>query len=146
MKLLSRCNFIKHVSLLYRPNIKHEHVVAVREYVTVLSNSKRRIKHLPITSISYLQYSDDKKPFLTFEKKADALKDAFEHKKVQFKDTEQRIRQKGEELVRDIKLQREVTGQKLRVKKAYIIKDLLETKAKVKERLEEVVEVNISNA
>ncbi|CAH1637662.1 unnamed protein product [Spodoptera littoralis] len=141
MKLLSRCNLIKHVSFLHRPNIvKHEYVVAVREYVTVLSSSRRRIKHLPITSLSYFHYSDDKKPFLTFEKKTDALKDAFEHKKVQFKDTEHRIRQKGEELVRDIKHQREVTGQKLRVKKEYIIKDLLETKAKVKERFEEVVE------
>ncbi|KAH9636659.1 hypothetical protein HF086_003477 [Spodoptera exigua] len=142
MKLLSRCNLIKHVSLLYRPNIKQDHVMCIREYVTVLSNTRQRIKHLPVTSVSYLHYSDDKKPFLTFEKKTDALKDAFEHKKVQFKDTEHRIRQKGEEIVRDIKHQKEVTGQKLRVKKEYIIKDLLETKAKVKERFEEVVELD----
>ena len=145
MKLLTRANFIKHVSLLYRPNIKHDCGVSIREYVTVLSNARRRLRNtVPLTSVSCLYSSDDKKPFLTFEKKTHALKDAFEQKKEQLKDTEHRIRQRSEELVRDIKHQKDVTGQKLRVKKDYIMKDILETKAKVKERIEEVVEVNIT--
>lgn len=144
MKLLTRCNIIKHVALLYRSNTKHDYAVSIREYFTVFSNTGRRIRHpLPLSSVSYLQYSDDKKPFITFEKKSLALKDAFEHKKEQLKDTEHRIRQRSEEIVRDIKHQKDLTGQKLRVKKEYIIKDILETKAKVKERIEEVVEVNI---
>uniref|UniRef100_A0A2A4J6T2 cardiolipin synthase (CMP-forming) n=1 Tax=Heliothis virescens TaxID=7102 RepID=A0A2A4J6T2_HELVI len=141
MKLLTRCNFMKHVSLLYRPTITREYAVSIREYVTVFSSPRKRIRHpLQVSSVSCLYYSDEKKQFLTLEKKAHALKDAFEHKKDQLKDTEQRIRQKSEEIVRDIKHQKEVTGQKLRVKKEYIIKDILETKAKVKERIEEVVE------
>lgn len=128
------------------PNINHDYVVSIREHVTVLSNTRQRIRHpLPLSSVSCLYYSDDKKPFLTLEKKTHALKHAFEHKKEQLKDTEHRIRQRSEEIVRDIKHQKDVTGQKLRVKKEFIIKDILETKAKVKERIEEVVEVFINS-
>lgn len=140
MKLLSRCNFIKHVSLLYPSIIRHNTDVSIREHVTILSNRRRRIRY-PLASISCLYSSDNKKQYLILEKKAHALKDAFDHKKEQLKDTEHRIRQKSGEIVRDIKHQKEITGQKLRVKKEFIIKDILETKAKVKERIEEVVEV-----
>lgn len=132
---------MKHVALLYRPNIIRNYDVSVRDYVTILSFRRRRLRcPVHLSSISCFYSSDDKKHFLTFEKKADALKDAFEHKKEQLKDTEHRLRQRSEEIVRDIKHQKEITGQKLRDKKDYIIKDILETKAKVKERIEEVVE------
>ncbi|XP_075982666.1 cardiolipin synthase [Anticarsia gemmatalis] len=141
MKLLSRCNFIKHVSLLYRPITAHDYTISVREYVTILSNRRRHIRYPVNLSVISCQYSsDDKKQFITLEKKTHALKDALAHKKEQLKDTEHRIRQKGEEIVRDIKQQKELTGHKLKVKKEYILKDILETKAKVKERIEEVVE------
>ncbi|RVE55329.1 hypothetical protein evm_000227 [Chilo suppressalis] len=85
-------------------------------------------------------YSEDKKNFINLEQKAGTLKSAFEKKKEQLKDTELRIRQRSEEIVRDIKHQKEITEHKLRIKKEHLIKDILETKAKVKERLEDVVE------
>lgn len=143
MKLLSRCNFIKHVSVLCRPNTGHEYATSIRKYVTILSNKRRQVKYpIKLSYVSCLYYSDNKKQFITLEKKAHVIKDAFEHKKEQLKDTEHRIRQRGEEIVRDIKQQKEITGQKLKVKKEHIIKDILETKGKIKERIEEVVEVN----
>lgn len=88
-----------------------------------------------------LYSSDSKKPFITVEKKTNALKDALEHKKEQLKDTEQRIRLKSEQIVSNIKHQKEITGERIRARKDHLIKDILETKAKVKERIEGAVEV-----
>lgn len=110
--------------------------------MTIITN-KRVLVTYPSTLSSFScwkNYSNDKKHFINLEKKAGALKDVFEQRKEQLKDTELRIRQKGEEFVRDIKHQKEITETKLRTKKDYIIKDILETKAKVKERFDDVVE------
>ncbi|XP_041969137.1 probable cardiolipin synthase (CMP-forming) [Aricia agestis] len=93
-----------------------------------------------IASVSCFYSSDNRKSFISIEKKAEAFKDAYEHKKEKIKDTEQKLRLKGAELVRDIKNQKEITEQKLKTKKDFLIKDILETKAKVKEKFEEVVE------
>ncbi|XP_063831440.1 probable cardiolipin synthase (CMP-forming) [Ostrinia nubilalis] len=145
MRLISRSGVMYHVSKVFTNPVSRsrvQNVIRFRQYMTVISN-KRLLAKYPTSLVSFtcLDYStDSKKQFLNFEKKSEALKDVLEHKKEQLKDTEQRIRQKGEEIVRDIKHQKEVTGQKLRVKKEHLIKDILETKAKVKERLEEVVE------
>ncbi|CAG4931962.1 unnamed protein product [Parnassius apollo] len=98
--------------------------------------------HLKLSSTASVcvYSSDSKKHFLSLEKKTEELKDAFEQRKVQIKETEYRIRQKGVQLVKDIKQQKEITGQKIRVKKEHIMKDIHETKAKVREKIEEVVE------
>jgi hypothetical protein len=119
--------------------------VNFRQYNTIIAG-KRVLLSFPSTSkliTNTKYYSDNKKHFINLEKKTDALKDVFEQRKEQLKDTEIRIRQKGEEIVRDIKHQKEITEHILKAKKDHIIKDILETKAKVKERLEEVVEVTI---
>lgn len=108
---------------------------------TVHKSSRNAIKNLKLTSAVCVFSSDSKKHILNLEKKAEEFKDAFEQKKEQIKETEHRIRQKGFQLVKDIKHQKEITGQRIRVKKNYIIKDIQETKAKVKEKIEEVVEV-----
>ncbi|CAK1552246.1 unnamed protein product [Leptosia nina] len=92
------------------------------------------------TSSIVCVYSSDTKKFENLEKRAEALKDAFEQRKEKIKFTEQKIRLKGVEFVRDIKQHKEITSQKLKVKKDDIIKDILETKAKVKEKIEGVVE------
>ncbi|KPJ18117.1 putative cardiolipin synthase [Papilio machaon] len=98
------------------------------------------ITAVPLSQFNISSILHGKKHFLDLEKKAVEFKDAFEHKKEQIKETEHRIRQKGVQLVKEIKQQKEITGQKIKVKKDYIIKDLQETKAKVKEKIEEVVE------
>lgn len=140
MTLISKGNLIKHVSLLYRSNVA-QNSACVREYVTILSNRWRQIKcPVRICSVTCLYSSDNKKHFITLEKKTQSIKNALEHQKVQLKQTEHIIRQKGEEIVRDIKQQKDITGQKLKVKKDDIIKDILETKGKIKERFEEVTE------
>lgn len=108
---------------------------------TVVKTSRNTIKNLKLTSAVCVFSSDSKKRILNLEKKAEEFKDAFEQKKEQIKETEHRIRQKGFQLVEDIKHQKEITGHKIREKKNYIIKDIQETKAKVKEKIEEVVEV-----
>lgn len=102
-----------------------------------------RIYKTPIklSSLVCVYSSDNKKHLL--EKKTDAIKNVFEQKKEQIKETEYRIRRKGEELVRDLKQQKEITGQKFKVKKDHLVKDILETRAKVREKIEEVVEVYI---
>ncbi|XP_047537238.1 probable cardiolipin synthase (CMP-forming) [Vanessa atalanta] len=111
-----------------------------RQFSTLI-NTKRRINFNPkLSSLVCVYSSDNKKHFLDIDKKADALKDALEQKKFQIKDTEQRIRKKGVEIVRDLKQQKEITGQKFKVKKEHLVKDILETRAKVREKIEEVVE------
>lgn len=142
MRLISRCIYFKQVSTVYCKsfsNRRRECNVFIRQYSSIFSRSP--LKLLPVGGA---YYSDEKKHFLNLDKKAEAFKDVFEHKKEQLKDTEHRIRQRGEELVRDIKQQRELTGQRLREKSEHLVKDILETKAKVKERFEEVVEVRFS--
>lgn len=146
MRFIARNCIISHASKLFSNPVirsRDQNFNLFRQYMTVISN-KRLLAKYPSTLVSFvcLDYSSDsKKHFINLEKKTDALKDVIEHRKEQLKGTEQRIRQRGEEIVRDIKHQKEVTGQKLRVKKDHLIKDILETKAKVKERIEEVVEV-----
>ncbi|KAI8425173.1 hypothetical protein MSG28_006998 [Choristoneura fumiferana] len=138
MRLISRCIYLKQVSTLYcksNSNRRRECNVFIRQYSSIFARSP--LKLLPV-GCAY--YSDEKKHFLNLDKKAEVFKDVFKHKKEQLKDTEHRIRQRGEELVRDIKQQRELTGQRLREKSEHLVKDILETKAKVKERIEEVVE------
>lgn len=143
MRFLARKSFLNHVSKLLSNQVirSGDNYVLFRQYKTIIA-SKRLLLNYPAVPVSLTCYSSDsKKHFINLDKRTEALKDVIEHRKEQLKDTEQRIRQKGEELVRDIKHQREVTGQKLRVKKEHLIKDILETKAKVKERFEEAVEV-----
>ncbi|XP_038206572.1 probable cardiolipin synthase (CMP-forming) [Zerene cesonia] len=112
--------------------------------ITTVNNSNVGKRHYPrhsicVSSIVCLS-SDHKNSLQNFEKKAEAFKDAFEQKREKIKDTEHKIRQKGVEIVRDLKQHKEITSQKLREKKDHIIKDIRETKAKVKEKLEGVVE------
>lgn len=147
MRFLARSSFLIHVSkLLSNQGFRSsDNRVVLRQYKTIFGN-KRLLLNFPTAPVSLIWYSsDNKKHFLNLEKRTDALRDAIEQRKEQLKDTELRIRQRGEEIVRDIKHQRDVTGQKLRVKKDHMIKDILETKAKVKERIEEVVEVKFNN-
>lgn len=143
MRFITRISFLKQISTVYGSN-KLETNSLMRQYMTIVASNRRALRvHLNLSPISCLYSSDEKKQFIQFEKKTGALKDAFEHRKVQLKDTEHRIRQKGEEIVRDIRQQRDITGQKIRDRKDHIIKDILETKAKVKERFDEVVEVGL---
>lgn len=97
---------------------------------TALTNSK-------FSCVGYLNYSNKSKQVFDLDKKGDAL----EQRKKIFKDTESTLRHKGESLVRNFKHQTDVTGQRFREKKDDFVKDLLETRAKVKGRIEEVVEV-----
>ncbi|XP_045776665.1 probable cardiolipin synthase (CMP-forming) isoform X2 [Maniola jurtina] len=82
----------------------------------------------------------NKKHLLDIDKQREALKDVLEQRKSQIKVTEQRLRQKGVEIVRDLKQQKEITEHKFKKKKEHLVKDILETKAKVREKIEEVVE------
>ncbi|CAG4986593.1 unnamed protein product [Colias eurytheme] len=113
--------------------------------LSTLNTSNVYKRHYPrhpicVSSIVCLYSSDHKNSFQNIEKKAEALKDAFEQRREKIKDTEHKIRLKGVEIVRDLKQHKELTSQKLREKKDDIIKDIRETKAKVKEKLEGVVE------
>lgn len=138
MRLFTRSCFLKQVTNVCRPNAKQN--ICTRQFIVT---NKRQVLRYPLeTSLSCFYSSENKKHFITIEKKAESIKDAFEHRREQLKDTEQKIRLKGEEIVRDLKHQKEVTGEKLRVRKEHIIKDILDTKAKVKERIEGVVEVS----
>ncbi|CAF4910618.1 unnamed protein product [Pieris macdunnoughi] len=126
---------------------KHFQSFYCKQFSTIISLKNTTIK--AHSSREYLWHyspfvcvysSDTKKSFQNLEKRAEALKDAFEQKKEQIRDTEQKIRLKSVEFVRDIKQHKNVTSKKLRVKKEVLIKDILETKAKVKEKIEGVVE------
>ncbi|KAJ2953248.1 hypothetical protein O0L34_g828 [Tuta absoluta] len=142
MRILNRC--LKQI-----PNLcsSQQHAgkrcdnALVRQYITLLTKRLPTVK-APVygPALSLIYYSDIKKDFLQCEKKSESIKEVLEHKKVQLKDTEHRIRQRGEEIVRDIKHQRDVTEQKLRETKDHLIKDILETKAKVRSKFDTVVE------
>ncbi|KPI92387.1 putative cardiolipin synthase [Papilio xuthus] len=134
---------IKQVQTLCRNHVGYFNKTysTLKVHTLVIRNRNNPVKYkISLSSAVCVYSSDSKKHFLDLEKKAVEFKDAFEHKKEQIKETEHRIRQKGVQLVKDIKQQKEITGQKIKVKKDYIIKDLQETKAKVKEKIEEVVE------
>lgn len=142
MKLLARCNFVKNVSFLTRFHRPHTNI-SIREYLTILSNRRQQqIKHpIKLSFISCLYSSDEKKQFVNLEKKAHSIKDALDSKKILLKDAEHKIRKKSEEIVSDLKQQNKITSQKFKVQKEYIIKDIIETKGKIKERIEDVIEV-----
>lgn len=146
MKFLTRGVVVRHFSAFFVNHTNRElnyNALQLRQLIS-LSNKRQALrcpaKLTPI--ITYVCYSDDKKQFIQFGKKTEALKDAFQYKKEQLRDTEHRIRQRGEEIIRDIKHQKEITEQKFREKKDHLVQDILETKAKVRERFEEVVEVD----
>ena len=128
-----------YLNQLYPLSCIHNRQYRVLNTQNILAMRRIIASPLKISSLFCVYSTDNKKHLL--EKKTDAIKDVFEQKKVQFKDTEHRIRQKGVEIVRDLKQQKELTGQKLKVKKDHIVKDILETKAKMREKIEEVVEV-----
>lgn len=141
MRLLPRLRNLKQMSSVYLTKSQDSKVQA-RQYVTMLINKPQMFRNrLDTLSILCAYSSENKKQFLNLDKKAEALKDVLEHKKEQLKDTEHRIRQTGENIIKDLRHQKQVTGQILREKKEHIVKDILETKAKVKERIEGVVEV-----
>lgn len=144
MRLLPRLRNLKQMSSVYLTKSQDSKVQA-RQYVTMLINKPQMFRNrLDTLSILCAYSSENKKQFLNLDKKAEALKDVLEHKKEQLKDTEHRIRQTGENIIKDLRHQKQVTGQILREKKEHIVKDILETKAKVKERIEGVVEVYCS--
>lgn len=87
--------------------------------------------------------SEGKKHVYDFQKQTDLLQNVIEKNKEKLRDTELKIRQKGENLVKDFKHQKYITEGKIRRKKEIIIKDILETKSKVREKFEEVIEVII---
>ncbi|XP_068619160.1 probable cardiolipin synthase (CMP-forming) [Battus philenor] len=130
---------IQTLCLNHYSSIKTYSCLKVHTHLDKIKNNSviDNVKH---SSILYFYSSDSKKHLLNLEKKAEELKDVFEHKKEQIKETELRIRQRGVQLVKEIKQQKEITGQKIRVKREHMLKDLKETKAKVKEKIEEVVE------
>lgn len=138
----TRCYFKNLVASVCRLQKKENSYVYLQKN-PLISTDKRYHVVAPYyaTTVACFYSSDSKKHFITLEKKAEAIKDAFDHKREKLKDTEQKIRLKGEELVSNIKHQKEITGERLRARKDHLIKDILETKAKVKERIEEVVEV-----
>lgn len=144
MKFLAHGIIVRHFSALFVNHTRRElnHTTLQLKQFVSLTN-KRQVLRCPmrLSPITYVCYSDEKKQFIQLGKKSEALKDAFQHKKEQLRDTEHRIRQRGEEIIRDIKHQKEVTEQKFREKKDHLVQDILETKAKVKERFEGVVEV-----
>lgn len=144
MRLLPRLRNLKQMSSVYLTKSQDSKVQA-RQYVTMLINKPQMFRNrLDTLSILCAYSSENKKQFLNLDKKAEALKDVLEHKKEQLKDTEHRIRQTGENIIKDLRHQKQVTGQILKEKKEHIVKDILETKAKVKERIEGVVEVYCS--
>ncbi|KAJ0173710.1 hypothetical protein K1T71_010859 [Dendrolimus kikuchii] len=141
MKCLSKYTVFKQFFNLCKISNLADSCTSVRRYTMFITRNSQAIKFpIRLSSVVCVYSSDNKKHIITLEKKAGVLKNAFEQKKEQLKDTEHRLRQRGEEFVRDIKQQKEITSQKLRVKKEYIIKDIMETKAKVKDRFEEVIE------
>lgn len=146
MGFLSRGSVVRHFCALFVNNTSRKlnhNALQLRHYISLTNKTevlRYSLKWIPIT---YVCYSDEKRQFIKLEKKSEALKDALHHKKEQLRDTEHRIRQRSEEIIRDIKHQKEVAGQKLREKKDHLVQDILETKAKVRERLEGVVEVNV---
>lgn len=81
--------------------------------------------------------ADDKKHIYEEE----MLKNIIEKNKVKLRDTEIKLRQKGEDLVKDFRHQKHVTELKIKERKDIIMKDIIETKTKVKEKIEEVIEV-----
>ncbi|XP_053613842.1 probable cardiolipin synthase (CMP-forming) isoform X2 [Plodia interpunctella] len=144
MKFLSRCVFLRTItSRCANESSGSISNVNIRSFMAITTNRRLALRKPHVFASAVCVYSsDNKKHFFNLEKKTGALKDVLEYKKEQLKDTEHRIRLRGEEIVRDIKQQKEITGQKLREKKEHLIKDILETKAKVKERLEIVVELD----
>lgn len=88
--------------------------------------------------------SDDKKNVYDFQKQTDLLQNVIDKNKEKLRDTELKIRQKGENLVKDFKHQKYITERKIRRKKEILIKDILETKTKVREKFEEVIEVMLT--
>ncbi|CAG9789218.1 unnamed protein product [Diatraea saccharalis] len=133
---------LRHFSNWHRFQVANSGSRQFKQILNKFKNNKVTITYpSTLPALSFVKcYSDDKKHFIKIEKHTETLRTAFEQRKEQLKDTESRIRQKSEEIVRDIKCKKEKTEHKLRIKKDHLIKDLLETKAKVKERLEEVVE------
>lgn len=130
------CTYLKQ---LYPLSCNHAHQYSVHNTQNILAIRRTITTPLKLSSLFCVYSTDNKKHLI--EKKTDVLKDVFNQKKVQFKDTEHRIRQKGVEIVRDLKQQKELTGQKLKVRKEHLVKDILETKARMREKIEEVVEV-----
>ncbi|CAH2247483.1 probable cardiolipin synthase (CMP-forming) [Pararge aegeria] len=111
--------------------------------LTIQNNFVRRqIRNSPLklTSLVCVYSSDNKKHLLDIDKQREVLKDVLEQRKIQIKDTEQRLRKKGVEIVRDLRQQKDITGQRFKEKREHLVKDILETKAKVREKIEEVVE------
>lgn len=135
MKLLSRCRIImKQITGVYLAKIEDNKVPA-RQYMSIITKKPQMFRNNRLLYLPCL-YSDNKKQFFELEEKAKVFKEVLHHRKERLKDTEHRIRLKGEKLIQDIRHQKEVTGQILREKKEHIVKDILETKAKVKERIE----------
>lgn len=129
--------FYKQIQTLYSNRSRQYNSLVIQNIFPKRHHVKRPVK---LTSIVCV-YSSDNKKYLLVDKQTDALKNVLEQRKIQIKDTEQRLRQKSVEIVRDLKQQRDITGQKFKQKKKHLVKDILETKAKVREKIEEVVEV-----
>lgn len=130
--------FYKQIQTLYSNRSRQYNSLVIENIFPKRHHVKRPVK---LTSIVCVYSSDNKKHLLDIDKQTDALKNVLEQRKIQIKDTEQRLRQKSVEIVRDLKQQRDITGQKFKLKKEHLVKDILETKAKVREKIEEVVEV-----
>ncbi|XP_023940000.2 probable cardiolipin synthase (CMP-forming) [Bicyclus anynana] len=130
-------NFVKQIQTFCNPR---NHQFSTLTTHTEFARRQFVKRPLKLTSIVCVYSSDNKKHLLDIDKQKEALQDVLEQKKIQIKDTEQRLRQKGVEIVRDLKQQKEITGQILKEKKQHLVKDILETKAKVREKFEEVVE------
>ena len=88
--------------------------------------------------------SSDAKSFRDIRKHADRFRDVLDENKEKMRATQRRLSQKRASFVKSLQHQRQVAGQKIQERKAIIIKDILETKTKVKEKIEEAIEVSRS--
>lgn len=146
MGLITRGTVMRHFCALFVNHTSRQvnhNTLQLRQYISLNNKSEVLRYYLKLTPMTYVCYSDEKRQFIKLEKKSKTLKDALQHQKEQLRDTEHRIRQRSEEIMRDIKHQKEVAGQRLREKKDHLVQDILDTKAKVRERFEGVIEVTV---
>lgn len=136
MRLLARSSIVKTVLNACRPSL-NENAYCYRKSTLLLTKRQQRARY-PLEANACYYSVEGKKSLIGLDKKG--IKNAIDLKKEQL---EQKLRLKGEEIIKDFRYQKDVTGEKLRLKKESVIKDILETKSKVKDRIEDVVEVRV---
>ncbi|XP_077284828.1 cardiolipin synthase [Arctopsyche grandis] len=136
-KVLSRTFFALHshsriLSHLHSPSLERNVICT-----NILHNFRLTIG---CTSLVRMYSTDDKRDIYELQKHAQILQTVIHKNKEKIRNTEQKLRRRGENLVKDFHHQKQVASLKIKEKKAIVIKDILETKSKVKEKIEEVIE------